>query len=310
MMDKRVQSAREATEAQLAAYMESLSNWGRWGDDDQLGALNFITPAKRAAAAQLVRNGEVVSTSLPLPTTPGPNNPQPALHFMLSTGEKKSNGGKDFFGCACHGRNTSHIDALCHRFWRGKMYNGVLADVVRADGAHRNAIHSVADKVSGRGVLLDVPLAKGEKWLTPGEPVFIEDLEAAERAHGVRVEEGDLLLIRTGRLCAERPGRTDLAPLAGLHDSVLPWLHERRVAVLGSDGVNDIVHHASGSPKMSLPIHTVGLVAMGLHLLDNQDLEPLAAACQRLSRYAFFFVVAPLNLEKGTGSPVTGLAMF
>jgi len=163
--------------------------------------------------------------------------------------------------------------------------------------------------VSGRGVLLDIPRLKGRDWLDPGEPVYPEDLDAAERAQGVVVDEGDILLVRTGRF---HPGKTEgrgaTDALAGLHAAALPWLHQRRVAVLGGDGVNDV--SPSGFASVRLPIHTVAIVAMGVHLLDNQDLEALATACQRLNRHTFFYVVAPLYLERGTGSPATGLAMF
>lgn len=296
------------TDQDVIGYMESLSNWGRWGKDDQRGALNYITPAKRVAAAGLIHAGEVVSTSLPLPTTPGPANPRPVLHFMLGTGENpESTGSTDFFGLAYHGRSISHIDALCHIFYKGRMFNGYPTNEVRPDGAHKNAIHGVREQVSGRGVFLDIAAAKGVDWLEPGTPINPEDLEAAERAQGVLVEEGDLLLVRTGR---HHPNKTSDATdaLAGLHASALPWLHERRVAVLGGDGVNDV--SPSGFASIRLPIHTVAIVAMGIHLLDNQDLEPLGEACKRLGRYTFFYVVAPLYLERGTGSPATGLAMF
>ena len=300
---------RGLTDADVVAYMEKLSNWGRWGAEDQRGALNYLTPAKRASAAGLVRSGEVVATSLRLPVAPGPNNPRPVLHFMLGTGENaESTGSTDFFGLAYHGRTISHIDALCHIFWQGKMYNGFPASEVRPDGAHKNAIHGVREDVSGRGVLLDIPPIRGREWLEPGDPVYVEDLEAAERAQGARVEEGAILLVRTGRWHPGRPQTGPSDPLAGLHASTLPWLYERRVAALGGDGVNDV--SPSGFASIRLPIHTVTIVAMGIHLLDNQDLEPLSAACQRLGRYEFFYVVAPLYLERGTGSPATGLAFF
>jgi len=303
---------RDLTEADVNAFMEALSNWGKWGPEDQLGALNYLTPQKRAAAASLIREGHMVSISLPLPTTPGPDNPRPALHYMVGTGETPgATGSMDFVGVAYHGMTTSHIDALCHVFWRGKMYNGFPAAEVQPDGAHKNAIHQVLDRVAGRGVLLDIPAARGKAWLEPGESVYIEDLEAAEARQGVMVEEGDILLVRTGRHARARAQGGDgwqTLGLAGLHASALPWVHQRRVAVLGSDGISDVV--PSGFERIRLPWHMVAIVAMGVHLLDNHDFEALAAACARRNRYAFFFVMAPLYLERGTGSPANGLAIF
>jgi hypothetical protein len=181
------------TDDDLVGFMESLSNWGKWGPEDEIGALNYITPEKRVVAAALVQDGEVVAISLPIPTTPGPENPRPALHFMLATGEREgATASMDFLGLAYHGMTTSHIDALCHIFWRGKMYNGFPSSEVRPDGAHKDAIHPVRDKVVGRGVLLDIPPVRGKEWLEPGEPIYVEDLEAAERRQGVTVGEGDI----------------------------------------------------------------------------------------------------------------------
>ncbi len=302
---------RGLTDADVLGYMASLSNWGRWGAQDQAGALNYLTPQMRAEAARLVTEGAVVPISRPLPVEPSPDNPRPALHYLSRTGESAdATVAMDFVGVAYHGRNTSHIDALCHIFHEGKMYNGFPASDVRPDGAHHNAIDGVLDQVVGRGVLLDVPAALGRPWLEPGEPISVDQLELAEQRQGVRVGEGDILLVRTGRwpraAIAQAPW--PLLELAGLHASTLPWLHERRVAVLGGDGINDV--SPSGFDEVRLPIHTVGIVGMGLHLLDNHDLEALAAACAARGRHSFFFVVAPLFLERGTGSPCTGLAMF
>lgn len=300
------------TDTDLVGFMKSLSNWGRWGPDDQLGALNYITPQKRVAAASLIRDGQVVSISLPLPVMPGPDNPRPAQHFMLNTGEAADRfASADYIGVAYHGMATSHIDGLCHIFYEGQMYNGFPAAEVKPDGAYKNAIHPARDKVVSRGVLLDIPPVRNKEWLEPGEAIYVEDLEAAEQRQGVRVEEGDILLVRTGRHKRARAEGSDgwqTRGLAGLHASTLPWLHERRIAVLGSDGVSDVT--PSGFEKMRLPIHIVAIVAMGIHLLDNHDLEALAQACAERQRYEFFFVVAPLYIERGTGSPANALAIF
>lgn len=305
---------RGLTDADIAGYLESLSNWGRWGAEDQLGALNYITAEMRRAAAQLVRHGEVVAISLPLPTDPGPDNPRPVQHYMITTGEgDDAVYAMDYVGLACHGMTISHVDALCHVFWGGKMYNGFPASEVKTDGAHKNAIHGARDRIVGRGVLLDIPPVREREWLEDGEAIYVEDLEAAERRQAVRVGEGDILLIRTGRHRAARASGAGGAgsPTGGLpgpHASVLPWLHERKVAALGGDGINEVT--PSGFAEFQLPIHTVAIVGMGLHLMDNNDLEALAEACAAHGQYEFLFTLAPLYLQRGTGSPATGLAIL
>ena len=303
---------RGLTDKDVVSYMDSLSNWGKWGPEDQLGALNYLTEAKRQQASSLIQDGHVVSLALPLSNVPSKMNTRPAVHLMLGTGDNPaSTASMDFVGVAYHGYATSHIDALCHIFWQGKMYNGFPSSEVRVDGAHKNAIDNALTKVVGRGILLDIPPVKGKDWLEPGEAIYIEDLEEVERRQGVTVGEGDILLVRTGR---HKRGRSlgdydpDPATRAGLHASVLPWMFERRISVLGSDGTSDVV--PSGFPSIAQPWHLVAIVAMGIHLLDNHDFEALAQACADRSRYEFFCITAPLFLPRGTGSPTNGLAVF
>ncbi|MEX2205968.1 MAG: cyclase family protein [Myxococcota bacterium] len=293
---------------QVLAFHKTLSNWGRFGPRDQLGTLNLITPEKRAAAAKLVKSGRVVSASRPLPTQPGPENPSPVVHHM--TGTATEGWGGDYFAIAPHGFATSHIDALCHIFHEGKLYNGYPIEKVTAHGALELGIHELSNGVVSRGVLLDVPRARGVPFLENAEPIFPDDLERAERDAGLRVEPGDVLLVRTGRW-ALRDARGPWDPrlsLAGLDASCLPWLHARGVAALGSDGVSDVVpSRVEGVP---MPIHTVAIVALGLHLLDNLELEPLAKACEAESRWEFLLTLAPLVLLRGTASPVNPIALF
>lgn len=301
------------TTADVDALRRRLSNWGRWGPDDQLGALNHIRPEHRAAAAAGVRTGRTVSCARPLATTAAPENPSPAQHHMLGT--HTEGGGADWIGVASHGYATSHLDALCHIFWDGKIYNGHPTEVVTAHGAEQLGIHHLRDGVVGRGVLLDIPPVRGVDALEPGTPITVEDLEAAEAHAGLTVGTGDILLVRTGRWAWHREhGPWDpRQQLAGLHASCLPWLHEREVAMLGSDGVSDVhpshVDPGDGAPTR-LPIHSVGIVAMGLHLLDNLDLDDLAAACAEESRWTFLLAVAPLIVVGGTASPVNPVAVL
>ena len=292
----------------VAAFHRTLSNWGRWGPRDQLGTLNLVTPETRTAAAALVRSGRTVSCARPLATEPGPSNPQPVLHHM--TGTHGEGWGGDFFALAPHGYATSHVDALCHIFHEGRLYNGYSSERVTAHGALDLSIDALRHGVVSRGVLLDVPRARGTAFLEPGDPIHPADLEAAEAAGGVRVTTGDVLLVRTGRwpCVAERGDWNPRERLAGLHAACLPWLHARGVAALGGDGVSDV--QPSGIDDVRLPIHVVGIVAMGLTLFDNLDLEALADACRQEARSAFLLTIAPLVLLRGTASPVNPIALF
>ncbi len=307
------------TTAELERLFESVKNWGRWGADDERGALNYITPARREAAARLVRDGEAVSCALELPVLPGPDNPTPAQHHMVIAGDAREATGVphletalDYIGIACHGMATSHIDALCHVFVRGQMYNGFPASDVKSTGATRNSIMAARDGIVSRGALLDIPRLRGVPWLEPGTSIARAELEAAERAQNLRVGEGDVLLVATGR-DARRVALGAWNPvavgLAGLDPSCIPFLHERRIAVLGCDGISDPLPSV-GVEGWPIPVHQCCLVAMGVHLLDNLELSRLAAACAARARWEFLFSVAPLRIERATGSPVNPVALF
>jgi kynurenine formamidase len=304
------------TTAQIAALLEKVSNWGRWGKEDQRGALNFISNEKRAAAARLVDSGATVSLSVPLATRPSRDNPRPVTHLMIRSGvighPLESSGAADYFAIEPHGLATTHLDALCHHFWRGRMYNGFDMGEVDFQGAHKCAIDVAREGVISRGVLLDIPKIRGTEWLEPGDAIHPEDLDAAERDHRVAVGEGDVLLIRTGRFKLRRTkgaAAIALGAMPGLHAACLEWLHQRRVAVLGSDAISDVLPSGYDAP-LRMPIHTGTLVMMGVHLIDNAELEGLAEKCARESRYAFMFSLLPLVLERGTGSPANPVALF
>jgi kynurenine formamidase len=320
---------RAPSEAEVLDFFRTLSNWGRWGDDDQLGTLNLVTPDKRVAAAGLVREGESISCAWEIDPRPSVDqvfgSPQ---RFMLSTGQGLADaervlppgaesaprwgGASEFVGLVFHGYSVTHLDALSHYFWDGKMYNGVpAARVTSAQGATHHAMAALPDGVMTRGVLLDVARARGVDWLEPGDGVFPDDLDAAERAQGVRVGSGDAVLLRTGygRKKRER-GADDVRALgrAGWHVACTPWLRERDVALIGADTAQDV--HPSGYPGLRSPVHAVGIVAMGLWLLDNCDLERLAARCEGLRRWEFAFQLAPLRITGATGSPVNPIALL
>jgi len=301
-------STRSLQSDEVEHFHTTLSNWGRWGPEDQLGALNFITPAVRAAAAASVRSGRAVSCARTLPTQPAVDNPTPVAHHMIGTATE--GGGADYIGVASHGYATSHIDALCHIFHGPHLYNGYPIETVTAHGALELGIHHLADGVIGRGVLLDIPSQRGVPALAPGDAIYPEDLEEAASQSGLTVGAGDILLVRTGRWAWRRdhgPWEPHEA-LAGLHASCLPWLHEREVSVLGSDGVSDVV--PSGVAGLRLPIHSVAIPTMGVHLLDNLDLDRLASTCQEEQRHTFLVTIAPLVLFRGTASPINPIALF
>ena len=305
------------TRADVDAMAQQLSNWGRWGADDERGALNFITPEVSAAAAGLVSEGVTVSCALELAKTPAADNPTPVMHFMTGAGDVSDQGRLrgleatgDGFMISPHGMANTHIDALCHILDQGKMYNGFPASDVLSTGANRNSILAGEQGIATRGVLLDIARLKGVDWLEPGEGISVADLEAAEQAQGVSVRSGDILLIRTGR-DSRRESEGAWPPfngLAGLLMETLPWIHEREVAILGCDGVSDMIpSNVEGSP---LPIHHIIITYMGVHLVDNARLGPLASACDERRRWEFLLTIAPLRLVGGTASPINPIAMF
>jgi kynurenine formamidase len=304
------------TSGELRSVFEKISNWGRWGADDERGALNFITNRKRAEAARLAQIGEAVPMALPLATAPAPDNETPVTHLMVHADAPVPGVGgcADYFAISHHGFMTTHLDALCHIFWDGRMYNGFPATEVGFHGAAKCAIDAAAGGIVSRGVLLDIPKLRQLEWLEPGERVFPEDLDRAEREHNLRVGEGDVLLVRVGRARRRKvkggweAARDGVFPMAGLDPSCLTWLHERRIALLGSDGVSDVF--PSGYDDVPYPIHVGAIALMGVHLLDNADLDQLAATCARLARYEFQFVMLPLLLPRGTASPVNPIALF
>jgi kynurenine formamidase len=310
------------SEDEVLGYFERCSNWGRWGADDELGTLNHLTPESRRRAAALVRHGISVSCSRLIPTArPERDFDWPPLHYMTASGEVWKDtptppdtiqAAGDFFGVAFHGFAVTHVDSLCHIFRDGVMYNGRPADLVStADGATELGVDTVRHGIVGRGVLLDIPALTGRQWLEPGDPVFPDELEAAADRAGVDVGPGDIVLVRFGAMARRHAlgaSREVFSRRAGLHASCVPWLFERDVAALGSDGAQDV--HPSGYRALRGPLHQVGIVAMGLWLIDNCDLEDLATICAELGRWEFLLSVGPLRIEHGTGSPVNPIATF
>jgi kynurenine formamidase len=316
-----IEAAGKVSLAEFERIFESVKNWGRWGPDDQLGTLNLITPERVREAVSLVRTGRRVSMEIPINTVAGPDNPNPAIHFVsqghdVDIGSGELRFGLDFLGMASHGDCHTHVDALNHISYNGQTYNGKPAlEVLKSTGGTSFGIDTVAAAggLVGRGVLLDLPRHRGVKWLEPGEAVTRAELEACEEAEGVRLGEGDIFVYRTGH----HRRRLELGPWdngpdgegkAGLHVDTVPWMHERGIAAFLPDGDGEAI--PSTVEGITYPIHPLQIVAMGMLCSDSLQFEDLAVACEEEGRFEFLVVGLPLRLPGGTGSPWNPIAIF
>jgi kynurenine formamidase len=313
-------AAARPSQADLLAWMESLSNWGRWGSEDQRGTLNLITPEVTLSATRLVQEGVTVSCARAWSYQAAPDVDPRRIpqYWMISSGEGFRPGegpdrqvAVDYVGLAFHGRTVTHIDSLAHFFWDGRMYNGASSRLVRTtEGATSHFVANAASGIVTRGILVDAPWLRGVEVVEPGDGVGLADLDAARDRCGIQPRPGDVLLLRTGQL-----GRRDrVGPLpagagsAGPLPELLPLLRERDVAVLGSDTGNDV--QPTGYARFSDPIHQVGIVALGLWILDNAWLDDLAEACRARGRWEFLIGILPLRIPNATGSPVNPVVVF
>jgi len=317
-----VDGAAPPSEEAVEGYFTTLSNWRRFGPDDRLGTLNFITDARRRAAAALVTEGITVSCAWEIrPNRPSPNaalGTPPQRYMARTCGEPFDADGRgamaaEWFGMLFHGLDVTHLDALSHMAWDGSFYNGVPVDRQSpAGGSLELAVTDAPTGIVGRGVLLDIPALTDRPWLEPGEAVRPHQLGDACARQAVAIEPGDIVVLHTG--FAQR--RRDLGLHAsiesegypGWHAACLPWLHKRQVAAIAADTANDA--RPSGYHDVPTPVHYVGIVAMGLWLIDNCDLADLAQMCTRLRRWTFLFIASGLRLRGGTGCPVNPIAMF
>jgi kynurenine formamidase len=291
--------------AEFDQMFQKVKNWGRWGADDQLGAANLITEAKRRQAAELVKQGVSVSLAHNPITETAADNPQPFEHTM--------NRGwtTDTYRVSYHGYAHSHIDALCHILYQKQTYNGYsTADINTEKGCTKLGIDRLKNGIVTRGILIDIPRLRNVNYLEPGTPVFVEDLEAWEKKARLKVSPGDAIFLRTGRWAR----RAALGPwavarnAAGYHASIAPWLKERGVSFIGSDAAQDVV--PSLVEGIGLPVHTLAITALGIDILDNQDLEAVGDLAAKLNRWEFMVTIAPVPVTGGTGFPVNALAIF
>jgi hypothetical protein len=308
---------RLPTPAEVMSYLHERRNWGRWGKDDQKGAMNLVTPAKRVAAARLVRSGRSVSLSRPFPKEPGINNVFPAHHFMR-THERLPAGGfaADYYGIYYHGIASTHLDALCHTWDDQGMWNGrdPKKEITFEGAAFGSVEHWSDEGIVTRGVMLDVPRFRGEPCVTFEKPVHGWELEDICKARGLTLEPGDAIVVNCGREAwqAANPDRPYGRPFGGgvnerpgLHVSCLPFLRDHDVSLL----VWDMLDHSPPGYDIPWAVHGC-LFAYGVALLDNALLEPVARACIEEQRDEFMLVISPLPVKGGTGSPANPLAIF
>lgn len=315
------EASRLVTLDTLTRWEKELSNWGRWGKEDQRGLLNLITPEKTKQALALVKEAKTVTLQInPLKKTGsdtggfGEN-----VHRMARVDPKTGAilGALDIIQLSIHDGLSSHLDALCH--YQGPIgrkagepavsYNGFPFTLTAA-----GCIESAADRMGPgyitRGVLVDMPLLKKVKWLEPSTPIYVEDLEAWEKFAGIKIGAGDALIVRTGRWAkraADGPWAYGQGG-AGLHASVLPWLKSRDISLLGGDAVNDV--QPSGVAGINRPIHQLTQVNMGLPIADDIWTEDAAQEAQRLHRWEFMLTLHIYQIQGGTASPFNGLATF
>ena len=308
-----VQGPHTATE--FDELLAKISNWGRWGRDDQQGAMNLVTEAKRRQAAAAVRSGITVS----LTRMESGGEPEPGGRVTIRQTMNKIGGGflTDAYQVSGHNDAMTHIDALCHIWYKGKAYNGYSeAEVYSERGCMKNGLGVHKDGIVTRGLLIDLPWLRGVPYLEPSTPVYPQDLEAWEKKTGLKVTPGDAIILRTGRWVRaakfpEHPNTmTQLTKVGatGFHPAIGPWFKARGVALAGQDGGAGVF--PTHLPGITSPFSVVAINGLGVTLIVAMDLEDAAATAIRLNRWEFLFTVAPLQVIGGTGSPVHPVAVF
>ena len=311
MTDNEMRSRPETMSLQqLETMFDDVSNWGRWGEADELGTLNLITPEIKARAAGLVDHGVSISLAASLDKEESDYNGAPFKHRSHSTDTGNHVVVHEKFSVSFHGSAHSHIDSLNHINYKGKSYNGFSVDETNPEGPGKLGIHNMAEGIVSRGVLVDMPWLRGVEFLERSEAITVADFEEWEARTGTTIGAGDVLLVRTGRWALDQAqGAFSLAKgTTGIHVSVVKWLRERDVAVLGSDAGNDVI--PSGVEGENIPVHLLTIVALGMPLFDNLQLDELAREVGRHEKPEFLFVAAPMRVEGGTGGPINPLAVF
>jgi len=305
-----------ANEEDYHRALKELSNWGRWGAEDELGAANLITPTKRKQALALAKEGVAISMAHDVIQEKAVDAPN-ILERTLANVTPAGTADRYQYTGTYHGVSHSHLDAVdCHMMVDGKGYNGrSMEEISAAGGCPKGNINAVKDGVVTRAILFDATRLPGKAtpqgWLEPGTAIHREDLEALEKLEHVKVSPGDVILLYTGRW----KRRAALGPwpnttgFAGYHADVAYFLKERGVSFIGCDGPND-VSPTGLPPTINNPLHRLALVAMGVSIFDNLDFERAVEHARQLNRYEFLFMAAPLRIALGTGSPLNPLAVF
>lgn len=308
----------------IAQAHRDLSNWGRWGESDQIGTLNLVTPQMVVAAAQLVRKGRVFGMGIPL-NDKGPQrglfggrwNP---IHTMLATGTDAIAGRFDntskirYADDALHMpvQAATHWDSLGHVFYEDKMYNGFEAKNVDSGGVHKLGIEHTRDHMVGRGVLLDVARFHNLPWLPDGYGISNDELDAVAAKQKVSIGKGDFVIIRTGQMerCAAEGdwGAYAGGDAPGVKFENCYWSHAKQIAAICSDTWGVEVR-PNETPDVNQPWHWVVIPALGLTMGEIFHLRELADDCAADAVYEFMFCGPPLVITGGTGSPINPLAI-
>ncbi len=302
----------------IQSVIEQVNNWGRWGTDDELGTLNYITLDKRVRAAQLVRRGATFSLSLPFdrfglqPPMNRRLNPQ---HIMLTSGSdllaRTQPGQKGGYGyaddmiiMALHA--ATHWNALSHMFYDYHMYNNRHCSLVSSEGAAKNSIAVASAPIVSRAILLDFPRALNIPWLPEDHCITVEEIENTLTQQGIGIEPGDILLFRTGHMARFLSfgewNEYTYTNAPGPCLEVLPWLHTHQVAAVASD--TWAFEAVPSKTPLWLPIHAVGIVYMGLMLGENFLLDEWAEDCALDGVYEAFICASPIPFSRAVGAPV------
>lgn len=295
------------TRDRVEGYFKELNNWGRWGHDDQLGTVNLITEGRRAAARALVRKNRTVSLARDIV-------PQAHLqfgyHVTFPSKRERADVVLDRFDLVYHGYWVTHVDALCHVGWDGELYNGrPFASSLTAAGATWCPIDPLLDGIMTRGVLLDVAAGRKEGHVTVDHPVTPKELDETAARFGVRIEPGDVVVVRSGDEAFRRAHPEwvpRVSPHPGLQISCLEWFREKDIAAIAWDMMDE---RPIGYAGFGMGVH-LAIPFLGLALVDNTNPERLARACAEEGRYEFLFTATPIRLVGATGAPAHPVAIF
>ena len=296
------------TEAEYQRWQTELSNWGRWGKDDERGTLNLITPAKRKQALGLAKEGFTVSLARDANMNKEADNPCPQ-EWELTTDRPETVTDRIAYPCI-HGPGTTHLDSFAHMFLDGKMWNGYSRNLVtREGGAAKVSILTMKNGIVTRGVLYDIARLKGVPYLEPGTRIYPADLEAWEKKTGVKAGAGDALILRWGKWARRaKVGPQPGDQAAGFDNTVIPWLRQRDIGLLVWETPGYVPQPAGDLARNAL--HNFVLEILGVHIVDRADLEAVGEAAAARNRWEFMLTIAPLPIPHGTGSPVNPIAMF